>query len=38
MAVIDAALMRALWRHTAQIKYAKPIIKVFKNNFATIFL
>ena len=29
MAVMDAALFEALWRHTAQIKYAK-IIKGFQ--------
>ena len=37
MAVMDAAIFQALWRHTTQIKYAKPIIKDFKNIFATYF-
>ena len=27
MAVIDTAVFEALWRHTAQIKYAKPNYK-----------
>ena len=29
MAVMDAAMLKALWRHTAQIKYANQIIKGF---------
>ena len=29
MAVMDAALVEALWRHTAQIKNAKPTHKGF---------
>ena len=29
MAVMDAAMFEALWRHTAQIKYAKPNYKGF---------
>ena len=29
MAVMDAAILYALWRHTAQIKYAKPNYEVF---------
>ena len=29
MAVMDAAIFEALWRHTAQIKYAKPNYKKF---------
>ena len=29
MAVMDASIFDALWRHTPQIKYAKPNYKVF---------
>ena len=34
MAVMEAAIFEALWRHTAQIKNAK-LWRVFKNIFAT---
>ena len=38
MAVMDAAIFEALWRHTAEIKYAKPNYKeYFKNNFTADF-
>ena len=30
MVVMDAAILQALWRHTAQIKYANQIIKGFQ--------
>ena len=33
MAVIDAAIFEALWRHTAQIKYAKSNYKGFQEYF-----
>ena len=33
MAVMDAAMFEALWRHIAQIKYAKPNYKEFSRIF-----
>ena len=35
MAVMDVAIFEALWRHTAQIKYAKPNYKGFSRILAT---
>ena len=37
MAVMDAALFQALWRHTAQTKYENHIIKGFQEMFTTDF-
>ena len=37
MAVVDAALFAALWRHTALLKLQNQIIKGFQQYFATIF-
>ena len=33
MAAIDAAIFEALWRHTTQIKYAKPNYEGFFEDF-----
>ena len=33
MAVMDAAIFEALWRHTAQIKYTKPNYEGFSRIF-----
>ena len=38
MAVVDAAIFEALWRHTVLIKYAKPNIMRFQQYLAIIFM